>query len=275
MIQPTVFADPMAVGAALADEIAGRIAAAATQGSRFALGCPGGRSPIPTYRALVEQVRRRDLDLRPLTIVMMDEYVEPAGTAYRPVPRTAHYSVVRFAAEHLIGPLNDAAGPGRSMAPDRLLFPDPADPGAYEDQLDRIGGVDLFILASGDSDGHVAFNPPGSGSDTQTRVIPLADSTRGDNLRTFPQFENLDQVPRFGISIGVGTIARVSRRAVMIATGTAKRIAVQRICSAEDYDPQWPATVLLRCRHASLYTDFAAMLVGPPAVALTHPQASP
>ena len=275
MLAPTVFDDPAGLAARLAREIVDAIRANALQGKGFVLGCPGGRSPKPTYDALAELVRAESVDLSGLTVVMMDEYLEPAGAGLRAVASTEHYSVARFAAEHLVGPLNAAAGHGRSVTPDRVLFPDPADPAAYDRTLAALGGVDLFILASGDSDGHVAFNPPGSGLDSITRVIRLAESTRRDNLGTFPQFQRLEQVPEFGISVGVGTIRTVSRRAVLIATGPAKGLAVQRICGVDDYDPSWPSSVLICCSDASLYTDTAAMLARPHVGAGAQPYVQP
>jgi len=271
MIAPTVFDDPADLAARLAREIVDAIRANALQGKGFVLGCPGGRSPKPTYDALADLVRAESVDLSGLTVVMMDEYLEPGGARPRPVAPTEHYSVARFAADHLVEPLNHAAGPGRTIAPERVLFPDPADPAAYDRRLEALGGVDLYSLASGDSDCHVAFNPPGSALDSVTRVIRLAESTRRDNLGTFPQFQRLDQVPEFGVGVGVGTIRKVSRRAVLIATGVAKGLAVQRICDAEDYDPSWPSTVLVRCSNASLYTDTAAMRARPHVGAQAHP----
>jgi glucosamine-6-phosphate deaminase len=270
MLDPTVFDDPRALGSALAREIVHALRAASARGDRFVLGCPGGRSPMTTYAALVELVGSESVDLSALTVVMMDEYLEPSGAGLRAVSPAEHYSVARFAAEHIAGPLNRAAGPGRTLARDRLLFPDPADPAAYDLRLAELGGVDLFILASGESDGHVAFNPPGSALDSTTRVVRLAESTRRDNLGTFPAFERLDQVPAHGISVGVGTIRTTSRRAVLVATGAGKGSAVQRICAADDYDPGWPSTVLVRCSDASLYTDPAAMRARPHVGADAH-----
>ena len=85
--------------------------------------------------------------------------------------------------------------------------------------------------------------------------MELPESTRRDNLGTFPNFHHLDEVPTLGISVGIATILDVSKRAVLVAPGTSKREAVSRISAAKDYEPDWPATVLALCRHASLYVD--------------------
>src|SRR5215469_17575484 len=57
--------------------------------------------------------------------------------------------------------------PGRGIAPDRIWFPDPKSPSDYDGRIENAGGIDFFILASGASDGHVAFNPQGSAREPQ------------------------------------------------------------------------------------------------------------
>lgn len=255
MTDVMVFDDAPAMGSHLAEEIAIGIAEAGAAGRRYLLGCPGGRSPRSTYVALAELVAQRSLDLSHAVIVMMDDYVERHGDSFRRVDPTLHYSVERFAREEIVGPLNAAAPAGCGIRPDHLWIPDPADPLAYDARLADAGGIDLFILASGDTDGHVAFNPRGSSRDSRTRIIELAESTRRDNLGTFPEFVQLVDVPHFGISIGIATIAEFSRRAVLVAPGSSKVEAVSRIARVGDYDPEWPATVLVSCRDASLYAD--------------------
>lgn len=255
MTDLTVFADAETLGLALASEIADGIAEARARGRRYLLGCPGGRSPRTTYAALTRIVGERSLDLSHLVIVMMDDYAERDGDSFRRVDPALHCSVEGFALREIIGPLDRAAPPGGGIAPEHLWIPDPADPRAYDNRLRDAGGVDLFILASGDSDGHIAFNPPGSARDSRTRVIELAESTRRDNLGTFPEFGSLDAVPRYGISVGVATIVDVSHRAVLVAPGPSKAEAVRRIAAASGYDPAWPATLLACCRHPALFAD--------------------
>jgi glucosamine-6-phosphate deaminase len=249
----TVFADPAAAGAALGAEIADGIAAAGAAGRRYLLGCPGGRSPRATYHALAAEVSRRRLDLSPVVIVMMDDYLEPDRR--RRVAPDLHFSCERFAREEILSPLNEVA----SSPIEAVWLPDPADPAAYDTRLRDAGGIDLFILATGASDGHVAFNPPGTPASTGTRVVELAESTRRDNLATFPEFRDIDEVPRFGVTVGIATIAELSARAVLVADGPGKRLAVARLAEATRYDPGWPATVVAACRNASVFADRAAL----------------
>jgi glucosamine-6-phosphate deaminase len=260
LVEPTVFDGPEAVGRALAALIADRIEEAGA-GRTFLLGCPSGRSPWTTYVALAREVAARRLDLTGLVIVMMDEYVErDDGTGeMRLIDPTAPHSCLRFGQTEIVDRLNAAAGQGRGISRDRYWVPDAAAPGDYDRRIAGHGGVDLFILASGAGDGHVAFNPPGTGPDTATRVIRLADQTRRDNLHTFPSFgKDIDRVPRYGVTVGVGTIREQSKQVVMVAHGAPKARAVRRVAEADGYRPEWPATILADCARPRLFIDEAA-----------------
>lgn len=258
-VAPTVFAEPRSLGRALAALIADGIAAA--RGGRFLLGCPSGRSPVTTYRALAQEVARRQLDLRGLVIVMMDEYVDldTATGAMRAVDARASHSCTRFGKIEIVERLNAYAAPDRQISSDHFWVPDPGSVAEYDARIADAGGVDLFILATGATDGHVGFNPPGSPSSSRTRVVTLAEPTRRDNLHTFPTFgHDLDRVPRHGVTVGIGTIRDLSKRAVMVAHGQHKADAVHRLVAADEYQPDWPATVLLECAEPALFIDSAA-----------------
>lgn len=234
-------------------------------GRRFLLGCPGGRSGQSTYRALHRQAGGARLDLSDLVVVMMDEYLVPAsGGRLVPVdPATAH-SCRRFGSTQILGRINQAlarAGLPESHAvpDDQLWLPDPDGPAAYDTRIAAAGGIDVFLLASGASDGHVAFNTPGADRDSRTRVVELPESTRRDNLATFPSFgQDLTAVPGHGVTVGVATIREQSAEVIMIVQGVDKRVAVRRLAAAESYEPDWPATVLSECRSPHLFVDTAA-----------------
>jgi glucosamine-6-phosphate deaminase len=261
----TVFSDAVSLGEALAAEIADGIVTANDAGCRYVLGCPGGRSPRSTYQALTDLVSRRHLDLSQVVIAMMDDYVVPAGPSFQAVPDHLHFSCRRFAADEIVSPLNAAAGAGRGIAAESVWFPDPTKPADYDYRLSEAGGVDLFIVASGASDGHVAFNPPGTTRDARSRVVSLAESTRRDNLATFPAFGSLAEVPGHGVTVGVATIAELSARVVLLAEGEAKAPAIARVRDLSDYEPSWPASIITLCRNPSIYADLAAAGLSAPA----------
>jgi glucosamine-6-phosphate deaminase len=224
-----VFADAEELGATLADEVLARYDA--SEGP-YLLGCPGGRSLRTTYRALTARGRT----LERLVVVMMDEYVG--------APPDAHYSCTRFAHEEIAEPL----GAGD------VWLPDADDPGAHDARIGDAGGVDLFLLASGASDGHVAFVPPGSLRDGRTSVIPLATTTRQDNLATFPEFESLADVPLQGVSVGLGTIGE-ARTLRLVLHGAGKRAATARLLALGGFDPSWPASLVHDHPDAEIWID--------------------
>lgn len=229
-----VLSTPEAIGEMLAAEIAARHDA--TDG-HFLLGCPGGRSLRTTYAALGAMTRTFDR----LVVVMMDEYVS--------VPADAHFSCTRFAREEIASPLG--------IPLDRVWVPDPTDPAAYEARIESDGGIELFLLASGASDGHVAFLPPGSGLDGRTAVVQIAESTRRDNLVTFPQFLSLDEVPTHGVSVGLGTIS-ASRSLRLVLHGRDKLAAAHRLLGLDRFDASWPASVVHSHPDAVVYLDSEA-----------------
>ncbi|MEU6323185.1 6-phosphogluconolactonase [Streptomyces sp. NPDC047009] len=253
-----VYPDAEALGAALAAEIVTGMSEAAARVRRYLLGCPGGRSLMSTYEAVAAWLRSAPMDLSHVVIVMMDDYLDDAHGPVRRVPAEALHSCERFARLQIAEPWSRAVGPGHGIRDDHVWIPDPGDPPRYDVRIAAAGGIDLFLLATGASDGHVAFNPPGSGIAEGTRVVRLAESTRRDNLVTFPHLGRLDQVPRRGISVGPATIAGLSTRVRLVATGADKAKSVARVLATTRWEPDWPATIVHAARQAEVWTDPAA-----------------
>jgi glucosamine-6-phosphate deaminase len=255
----TVFDSPEQLGWNLAGEILEKSRAALRRRRRFLLGCPSGRSPRTTYQALARRAAEANDNLSHVVIVMMDEYLQADRKGgFVTAPMNAHYSCLGFAFREIQAPINRDL-PADACIPDHHIWiPDPVNPTEYEERLEGAGGIDLFLLASGASDGHVAFNPPGTGLDSGTRIIALTEETRQDNLSTFPQFKSLGDVPTHGVSVGLGTIARLSHDTVLLMHGVGKRDSANRVQAANGFDPAWPATVIHECRRGRVYLDKAA-----------------
>jgi glucosamine-6-phosphate deaminase len=250
--------DAGALAEALAADVFAALRADGFPARPTLLGCPGGRSLLPTYAALGALARREGADLSNLRLVMMDEYLLPRNGAFAACEPGAHYSCRRFGHEQIRATLNGELPHERRIGEDSVWLPEPDAPEDYDRRIEAAGGIALFLLASGASDGHVAFNPPRSPRDSRTRVVALAETTRRDNLRTFPAFRSLDEVPRHGVSVGIATIAELSRRAVLVLTGADKRTAADRLRAAAAYEPDWPATIVHECRNARVLMDEAA-----------------
>lgn len=267
LVPPRVFPDSDELGDAVAALVVDRLGPRPA-GRDFLLGCPGGRSARSAYAHLARRAAAERLDLSRLVVVMMDEYVVvgPDGRFAVVDPGELH-SCRRFANDEIVGPINSAlaaAGlPEAYAVPQQHVWlPDPSDPEAYERRIADAGGIDLFLLASGAGDGHVAFNSPGAPAHSRTRVVELPETTRRDNLATFPSFGgDLDAVPSHGVTVGVATI-RESAEVVMVVHGADKRLAAERLSAARHYEADWPATVLADCRSPHLFLDRAAWVGG-------------
>jgi len=250
-----VFPSPDAIGEHLAERLLARIESARVSAARFVLGCPTGRTPRPVYGALARRLVKKPQDLSHLVLVMMDEYLVRAGSggfdyASPDKPWSCHH----FARAEIADRLNAGLPPAHRLRDESIWFPDPRDASAYDERIAEVEGIDFFILASGASDGHVAFNPPGSARDSRTRIIQLSEETRRDNLLTFPAFGALANVPSHGISVGIDTIAS-AKESAMIVWGSGKRLTQTRMQLAERYEPNWPATVIHECAVGEILTD--------------------
>lgn len=248
------FATPEEAGYQAAQVIYQGLARANRSGRPYLLGCPGGRSPRPVYRALVQQLALNPLDCSALHIVMMDEYLWPSpGGGWQTPAASEHYSCRGFAEREIVEPIDRVVQSMGPISRANILLPSPDAPEIYEQTIGQLGGIDLFLLASGAGDGHVAFNPPGSTIDSRTRVIELAHQTRLDNLHTFPQFNSVAEVPGHGVSIGIAPIVEYSRQVILLLFGRQKQLAHDRIKSLTAYHPDWPASVVHACADPAVY----------------------
>ena len=181
------------------------------QDPRIVLGLATGGTPVGCYRELVRRHREQGLDFSSVTTFNLDDYVG--------LPPDHPQSFRRFMQEQLFDQVNiDLA---RTHLPNGLAEDLATHAAAYEQAIRQAGGIGLQLLGIGHN-GHIAFNEPGASLDCRTRVVQLTDSTIESNARFF---DSADQVPRTGITVGIGTILE-AKRIVMLATGSDKAEAV-------------------------------------------------
>lgn len=257
-VNPIVLADDLAVGHYAAEIIFSELLRAHSEGRPFVLGCPGGRTPRSTYNALAEMIKISEQDISHLVIAMMDEFLEENGDgSYTNHGSEKHFSCTGFAKLEIFDVLNSGAPAHGKIPQENIRFPNAFDPQGFEDYL-RLIGVDVFLMASGATDGHVAFNPPGTAITERTRIVKLADETRHDNLGTFPDFKDISEVPKYGVSVGPATMIDVSAIVIMELIGAHKQKAFKRIANATKYESDWPATVVRECKDYYILADKAA-----------------
>jgi glucosamine-6-phosphate deaminase len=204
------------------------------------LGTATGSSPLPIYTELIR--RHRDGTGPSYDGVLtfnLDEYVGlPPGH-----PQTYLATIHRE--------LTDDLG----LARDRVYGPDPTEEGIpsagprYEERIRQAGGVDLQLLGIG-SDGHLAFNEPGSSLASRTRIKTLTARTREDNARFFG---SADEVPLHVLTQGLGTILE-ARHLVLIAAGAGKAAAVAAAVEGP-VSASCPASVLQHHPHVTVLLD--------------------
>jgi glucosamine-6-phosphate deaminase len=249
-----VLPSPEAIGETVAELVLARIEHARLTKTGFLLGCPTGRTPRPIFEAMARRLADSRQDLSHLVLVMMDEYLVPLDGRLGYASASHPWSCHHFARVEIADRLNAGLPSGHRIRDGAIWFPDPARPEEYDARIASAGGIGLFLLASGASDGHVAFNSPGSRRDSRTRVVPLSEDTRRDNVLTFPSFGSLAAVPNHGVTVGIETIAS-AKEAVMVVWGAGKRLTLTRMREAERYDPKWPATVIHECAVGEILAD--------------------
>ncbi len=190
---------------ALSDEAFGILEREVRRKRSLVIGLATGRTPLGLYRRMTASAKL----FRRARFFNLDEFLG-AGPED---PISFH----RYLHEHLLGPLET---PARNVF---LLRGDVRDPerasAAYEKVIRAVGGIDFQILGVG-RNGHIGFNEPGSSLGSRTRPKTLEEETRAS-------FAGLD-VPRFSITMGIGTILE-ARRVLLLASGPEKAEIVRRL----------------------------------------------
>jgi glucosamine-6-phosphate deaminase len=171
------------------------------------LGFPTGSTPLPLYGELARMHRQEGLDFSQVTTFNLDEYVG--------LSPDHEQSYSYFMWHHLFQHIN--IPPQAVHIPSGTTTNHEAYCRWYEDEIQRAGGIDLQVLGIG-RDGHIAFNEPGSSLGSRTRLKTLTDQTIRDNARFF---QNEEEVPRYAITMGVGTILE-ARHCLLLGTGENK-----------------------------------------------------
>lgn len=172
-------------------------------------GLPTGSTPVPVYFQLMRRSETGACDLRRVTMFAVDEFLGAARTA--PGTNSAFFK------QHLRVPVKALHIPNPSAEdPEEHI-------GAFAGAVRRSGGMDLCLLGIG-TNGHVAFNEPGSEADSRARIVELAEETRRAHA---PTFGSVDAVPRRGLTLGIADLLEATE-ILVIAAGDHKAEVVAR-----------------------------------------------
>jgi len=225
-IRVIVVKDPANIGMLAADIVEPVIRLASTEGVTICFAT--GSSPFPLYKELVRRHREKNLSFEKVSAFLLDEYYD--------LPVNHPQSFRKYMQENLynhvdINPKNIHFFEGPAEDHMRICY-------EYERKIREAGGIDMMILGVG-SNGHIAFNEPGTFFDSRTRFIRLSESTRRSNIKFFG---SLEKVPHFALSIGVANIME-ARRIILVAVGPSKAEAIRRALKGP-VDPEIPASYL-------------------------------
>lgn len=238
-MEVVILADAKEIGAVAADAIGALL----SRKPDAVLGLATGSSPLVIYDELVTRHEAGQISFRQARGFTLDEYVGlPADhpQRYRNVIDDVFVSRVDFAS-------------GAVQGPDGLAADIPPACLAYESAIRGAGGVDLQILGIG-TDGHIAFNEPGSSLGSRTRIKTLTRQTRVDNARFFDG--DVDSVPTHCLTQGLATIMEASHL-ILVATGRHKAEAVHHLVEGA-VSALWPATILQHHPHVTVLLDETA-----------------
>lgn len=201
----------------------------------LAMGLATGRTPLGLYRLL----RESRLDFAGVRFYGLDEFVG-LGPNH---PASFH----RFLREHLL----DALGvPPENV---RFLRGDAADLASecesFEQTIKAQGGIDIQILGVG-RNGHISFNDPGSSLGGRTRVRVLEERAVLDYSKLF---KSKDEIPRYSLSMGLGTIME-ARRILMLAYGREKAEILKKMAEGP-VSAEVPGSILQMHPRVTLIVD--------------------
>lgn len=189
------------------------------------LGLATGSTPIGLYEQLIDWYKKGEIDLSKVTSFNLDEYcgLPPEHQqSYHYFMNDKLFRHVNFKSSHVPSGLHEDA---ESCAD-------------YDREIADRGGIDLQLLGLGHT-GHIAFNEPGDSFSTRTHRVELAKETIEANSRFF---EKRNEVPRFAVTMGIGTIM-AARKILLIVNGAGKAEILKKALFGP-VTPQVPASIL-------------------------------
>ncbi|PWN50658.1 putative glucosamine-6-phosphate isomerase [Violaceomyces palustris] len=238
--------DPSAVGEYAADYIVKRINSHFQKTDRpFVLGLPTGSSPLKTYENLIKAYERGLVSFKNVITFNMDEYVG--------IPKSHPESYHSFMWKHFFSHIDIDPNNVHILDGESKNLLEECD--RYEESIRSCGGVDLFVSGIG-SDGHIAFNEPGSSLSSRTRIKTLAYDTILANSRFFDN--DIEKVPRMALTVGVATVMD-AREVMVLITGHSKALALAK-CIEEGMNHMNTVSCIQNHRNALIVSDEDATL---------------
>jgi len=203
------------------------------------LGLATGRTPLLAYRELIRMHQQEGLSFARCTTFNLDEY-QGLGPEH---PQSYRYFMDHEFFSKIDIPRERTHLPPGTPHDARQACHD------YEAAINAAGGIDLQLLGLG-SNGHIGFNEPTGSLNSRTWVKILSENTIKDNSALF---DDPAEVPRYCITMGIGTIME-ARRILVVAFGHKKAKAVASMIEGP-ITAMCPASALQFHRRAIVIID--------------------
>ena len=191
------------------------------------LGLATGTTPLGLYAHLIADHELYGTSYAHVRTVNLDEY--------KGLPKTHEQSYAYFMRKNLFDGLD--IDPANTNIENGMAADEGAECARYDALLEQLPR-DLQLLGLG-SNGHIAFNEPGTPFGSGTHVVELAESTVKDNARLF---DDISEVPRKAFTMGIRQIMQ-AKKILILASGANKADAVYKMVKGEVTE-QVPASVL-------------------------------
>ena len=202
------------------------------------LGLATGTSPIGIYQNLVEMCQKGEISFANVKTVNLDEYVGLDGTH----PQSYRY----FMNDNLFNHVDIYKA--NTFVPNGVAENLQEEFTRYTALVDGLV-QDIQLLGIG-SNGHIAFNEPGTPFDSTTHVVNLTENTIKDNSRLF---EDISQVPTKALTMGIANIMN-AKRILIVANGKNKAQAVYDMVKGQ-VNTTCPASVLQNHSDVTVIVD--------------------
>lgn len=192
------------------------------------MGFATGATTIGLHRELARMHREEGLDFGRIHSFNLDEYAglsprHPFSCRYRMEEQL--FSSVNIPRRHIHFLNGEASNPALECR-------------EYEALINTLGGIDYQVVGIG-TNGHIAFNEPGTPFHATAGVVDISGRTLEDKAY---MFGGISGVPTQGITLGIKNVMH-ARRILLLAKGAEKNEIVREALQGP-VTPEIPASVL-------------------------------
>jgi len=177
------------------------------------IGLATGDTTVNLYNWIVRFHKELGIDYSSAKTCNLDEYVGVAADD----KHSCRYRID----ESLLKQINIKYE--NTYVPNGLVEPPELELKVFKETVERFGGIDLQILSIG-TNGHIAFNEPGTPFDSTYHITSISESTIEAKSA---MFGGREKVPRYGITMGIKDIM-AAKKILLVAKGSRKASIIRK-----------------------------------------------